>query len=165
MGMVIYCNFVIVWGLVGEVDWWWGKSGPKSKAKLWVKDLIAATTGDGLRVAAGARVLLTAVWAFVQIANWTAFAAHMLAASTLLVEKLAQLFQSIACNSSFIGGNGIVSMMVMATRGTVDAVRQVDQFMRHSDFDRSGLHVRLDENEVPVVQRMRLRGILDTPGS
>ncbi len=105
-----------------------------------------------MRVAAGARILLTAVWAFVQIANWTAFAAHVLAARTLLVEKLAQLFQSIACNSSFIGGNSVVSMMVMATRSTVDAVRQVDQFMRHSDLDRLWLHVRLDEDEVPVVQ-------------
>ncbi len=41
-------------------------------------------------------------------------------------------------------------MMVVAAWGAIDAVGQVDKFMRYGYFDRLRLHIRFDENQVPM---------------
>jgi hypothetical protein len=68
------------------------------------------------------------------------------------VEQLAQFFQSIACDSSFVKCDRVMPMMVVAAWGAIDAVGQVDEFMSHGYFDRLGLHILFDENQVPVAR-------------
>ncbi len=136
-------------------------SGTKPQAELRIKGLVATAAGNGLRVAPGARVLLAAIWALVPVANGADFPSYAFAARALLVEQYAQFFQPIACDSSFVNCDRVMPMMVVAAWSAVDAIRQVNQFMRYGHFDRLGLHVWLDENEVLVVDWTRLNGRLD----
>jgi len=125
-------------------------SGTKTQPELRIKGFVAAAAGNGLRVAPGARVLFAAIWALVPVANGADFPSYAFAARALLVEQQAQFFQSIACDSSFVNCDRVMPMMMVTARSAIDAVRQVNQFMCHGHFDRLGLHVWLDENEVPV---------------
>src|SRR5215467_1382405 len=74
---------------------------------------------------------------------------------------MAQFFQSIACDSCFVKCDGVMPMMVVAAWSAIDAIGQVNQFMGHSHFDRLGLHIWLNENEVPVVGQKMLSGRFD----
>src|SRR5579883_1890704 len=116
---------------------------------------VAVTAGDGVGVATGAGVFSAAVGTLVEVADGAAFAALTLAARALLVQQAAQFFQPVAGDGCLVGGDRVVAVMAMAARRAVDAVRQVNQFVRHRDLYRLRLHVRLNEDQVAMA---RLQG-------
>ena len=150
MKLIIYCNFVVTKNQKREAAEKMLLSGTEPQAELRIKGFVAAAAGNGLRVAAGARVLLAAIGALVPVANGADFPSYAFATRALLVEQQAQFFQSIACDSRFVNCDRVMPMMMVTARSAIDAVRQVNQFMCYGHFDRLWLHVWLDENEVPV---------------
>ena len=78
----------------------------------------------------------------------------MFTARALFVEQAAQLYQVIAGDGSFVSSNGIVPVMTVATWRSIDAVCQVNQFMRNRHLYRLWLHIRLDKDQVTMVGLM-----------
>jgi hypothetical protein len=76
--------------------------------------------------------------------------AHTLATHALLVKEATQFFQTVASDGSLIGGNRVIAMMAVTTRGTIHTISQVNQFMGYCYLNRLWLHVWLDKDEMAV---------------
>ena len=126
-------------------------SYPQRQAILRVIGLVAVATRDGLRVAAATWVLFATIWTFIKVTDRPASAAHVFATYALFVEQAAQLYQVIAGNGGFVGCDGIVPVMAVAARRSIDPVCQVNQFVRYRDLDRLWLHIRFDKDQMAMV--------------
>jgi hypothetical protein len=79
----------------------------------------------------------------------------MLSPRTLLVQQMAQFLQTIAGNGSLVSSDRIITVMAMAARRPTHTVCQVNQLVRHCNLNRLRLHIRLDEDQVPVAASMQ----------
>src|SRR5579884_3499934 len=108
----------------GERGVWTRQSGADAlrefaaqlQAEERIVGFVAMAAGDGLRVAARARILAAAVRALVEVAQRAALAAQALAACALLVEQAPQFLQTVACDGGLVGGDGVVAVVVVAAR-------------------------------------------------
>jgi hypothetical protein len=70
--------------------------------------------------------LFAAIGALIQVTNGLALAAHMFSPGTLLMQQMAQFFQTIASNGCLIGSDRVVTVMAMAARRPIHPVGQVN---------------------------------------